>query len=426
MRLPFSVFPRAGRPCFYVAFKNEKTGRYLPAISTKKELKDDAIRQAWVWYREGIPYRGAKLDLKVCILRDTVRSADISMSDAEFIIEDLRRRGLVLSCVFPGKANSIGLLDFLEEFWDYDRSPYVREKLRRDHSIHRNYTRQMYRTIKQYWKPFFPSALLGELVPEDIDRFVKYLDLLSLCGARKNDIIKAGTVPLRWAFRKRMISQDVTQGITTFSVKPEKRLILPPETASAIFKLKWNDERSRAANMVAMAAGLRAGEIQGLRVSDIGEDYLMIRHSWNHADKLKGTKNNEERIAELPFPSVLRALRDVAAHNPHGAGPDSYVFWSGRSPDKPMEQIRFRSGLREALILSGMEKTAAKYYTFHAWRHFFTTYMRNKIDDKLLQDQTGHKTVDMLDLYGGHRASGDRDKIRDAQLDVFSALLPEN
>jgi hypothetical protein len=156
MRLPFSVFSRAGRPYFYVAFKNEKTGRYLPAISTKKELRDEAVRQAWVWYREGIPGKGGVLDLKTRILRDTVRNADISMPDAEFIIEDLRRRGLVLSCVFSGKAESTRLLDFLEEFWDYDRSPYVQEKLRREYSIHRNYTRQMYRTVKQYWEAVFP------------------------------------------------------------------------------------------------------------------------------------------------------------------------------------------------------------------------------------------------------------------------------
>ena len=373
MRLPFSVFSRAGRPYFYVAFKNEKTGRYLPAISTKKEIKEDAVQQAWVWYRDGIPHKSGVLDLKARALRDTVRHSDISMSDAEFIIDELRRRGLVRSCVFSGTADSVRFLDYLEEFWDWDRSPYIKEKLRREHSIHRNYTKQMYRTVKQFWLPFFPSVLLGELTTQDIERFVEYLASLPLCNARKNDIIKAGAVPLRWAFRKEKISQDVTRSIVAFSARQGERQILPFETASAIFKKEWNDERARVANMTAMVTGLRAGELQGLRVRDLGEDCLYVRHSWNHDDKLKTTKNNEARVVELPFPSVLQALRDNASINPHGTGPDAFVFWAGRSADKPMEQIRFVSGLRNALVLAGLDKAAARSYTFHGWRHFFTT-----------------------------------------------------
>jgi hypothetical protein len=103
--------------------------------------------------------------------------------------------------------------------------------------------------VKRFWHPFFPSVLLGELLPQDLDRFLEYLTPLSLRNSRKNDIIKTGAVPLRWAFRKEKISQDVTRGITIFSVKPAERRILPLETASAIFRLGWNDERARAANM---------------------------------------------------------------------------------------------------------------------------------------------------------------------------------
>jgi integrase len=424
--LPFSVFARAGRPYFYVAFKNENTGRYLPAISTKKEIKEDAILQAWVWYREGIPHKDGALDIKTRALRDTIRHAAVSMQDAEFIIGELRRRGLVKSCVFAGSPDSVPFHEYLEEFWDWDRSPYIQEKLRREHSIHRNYVKQMLRTVRRFWLPFFPAALLGELLPRDIDRFVEYLASLPLGNARKNDIIKAGAVPLRWAYRKEKTGQDVTRGIVVFSMRPRERKILSLETASALFKLDWKDERARVANMTAMVTGLRAGELQGLRVGDLGEGCLLVRHSWNRVDKLKSTKNNEARIVELPFPSVLQALRHVASLNPHGAGPDSFVFWAERSADKPVEQIRFVSGLQDALRLVGVDWAVAKTYSFHAWRHFFTSYMRDKIEDKLLQSQTGHKTFAMLERYSAHQRSGDRDKIRGAQLNVFSALLPKD
>jgi integrase len=139
---------------------------------------------------------------------------------------------------------------------------------------------------------------------------------------------------------------------------------------------------------------------------------------------MKPTKNNCERIVEVPFPFVLQLLNYVASLNPHGIGPDSYVFWSSLSAKKPMEQKLFLSGLRKSLVSSGMTEDAARKYSFHAWRHFFTTFMRPKLEDKLLQSQTGHKSKEMLNRYSDHVLAGDREKIRDAQIEVFGSLLP--
>jgi integrase len=428
--VPFSVFYRSERHTYYVAFKNEITGRFLPAISTKKTKEKDAVRQAWIWFREGIPQKDGPIDLKARSLRDTIRHSDITMPDAEFIIGELKRQGLVRSCVFAGSPDAVRFVDFLEEFWDFDRSPYIREKLRAEHSIHRNYAWQMMGTVKRYWIPFFPDALLGDLLPGDIERFVDYLsgvrygDDHSLSSARKNVILKAGTVPLRWAHRKGKTGQDITRGIMFFSGKAGERPILTPHLASSIFAQEWEDERSKVANMTAMVTGLRAGELQGLRAGDIGEGCLLVRHSWNPKDKLKPTKNNENRIVELPFPAVLDSLRYIASINPHGVNNDSYVFWASISANKPMEGRLFIDGLRESLIASGLSEAEAQGFSFHGWRHFFTTYMRNKIEDKLLQSQTGHKSLPMLDHYSAHQRFGDRDKIREAQVEVFGSLLP--
>jgi hypothetical protein len=202
--LPFSLFLRAGRPNYYVAFKNEKTGRYLSAISTKKDNKNDATRQAWAWYRDGVPCRGGALDLKAVSLRDNIRKADISAADAEFIISDLKRRELILSCIFSGTPDSVRLSDFFREFWDWEHSSYIREKLRKEHSIHRNYVKGVVYDIKKYWISFFPSILLAELCSNDIEKFIDYLSGIKnvknekpIPNARKNGIIRAGTIPLR-------------------------------------------------------------------------------------------------------------------------------------------------------------------------------------------------------------------------------------
>jgi integrase len=233
-------------------------------------------------------------------------------------------------------------------------------------------------------------------------------------------------VPLRWAFRKDRIKHDPTKGLIFFSGKTGERKILTPDLAASIFNQEWSDERCKLANMTAMITGLRAGELQGLLYEDLGDSCLLVRHSWNRVDKLKTTKTNSERVVQLPFPSVMASLKDLASLNPHGTGNDSYVFWSSLSANKPMEQKLFLSGLRASLVFAGLNETSARCFTFHAWRHFFTTYMRSKLDDKLLQSQTGHKTIFMLNRYSDHVLSRDREKIREAQVEVFSDLLPSD
>jgi integrase len=127
---------------------------------------------------------------------------------------------------------------------------------------------------------------------------------------------------------------------------------------------------------------------------------------------------------EVPFPFLIDSLLNLAWCNPHGANMDSYVFWAEKSPSKPMESVLFLDGLRDALIKTGMSKEAADVYVFHGWRHYFTAYMRDKLNEKLLQSQTGHKTIPMLEHYSDHSLAGDREKIRQAQKDVFGALIP--
>jgi len=207
--------------------------------------------------------------------------------------------------------------------------------------------------------------------------------------------------------------------------KAKERQILTPELARALFEAVWKDDRSRLANMLAMVTGMRAGEIQGLRMQDLGQDCLYVRHSWNFQDGLKAPKNNETRIVEVPFPGLMREILELAKSNPHGFSMSNYVFWAEKYLNKPIEQDIFRRDLKDALAKVNMNAESAKAYTFHSWRHYFTAYMRDKVTEKLLQSQTGHKTLAMLEHYAGHKITGDRERIRQAQIETFGGLLPD-
>jgi integrase len=422
-KLPFSVFKRTGRRYYSVAFKNETTGKYLPAISTKQETETGAIETAFQWLRDGIPRQGEPVSMKKYTLRDMAREAEITQADCEFICKELQRRGLLRSYIMPETQAAILFTEYILNFWDYDNSPYVKEKLRKNHSIHRRYCIIQYQAALQYWTPLFTGRTLGEISKKDVEAMIGNVEAKKVSAARKNAIIKAGTIPLKWAYLKELIGHDVTQGIVWFAGNPKRREILTPELLAGLFRVRWEDRRSRLAAMLAAVTGMRIGEIQGLRVMDLGHDCLYIRHSWNYLDGLKVTKTNESRTVEVPFPGIIQELVNLAKDDPHGTSLESYIFWADKIPGKPVEQRFLVRGLRGALTALGLTETEAKGYSFHCLRHGYTTYLRDRIDDKLLQTQTGHKTITMLDHYSNHRKEGDRQAIQAAVVQAFGSLI---
>jgi integrase len=266
---------------------------------------------------------------------------------------------------------------------------------------------------------------LGEITATDIDAFINYLGEKELSAERKNVIIKAGTKALRWAFTKGKIEIDPTRGHILFSGDDLKREILTPTVAAGIFRAPWKNERAKLGNMLASVTGMRCGEIQALRFQDLGPDCLYVCSSWNKLDGIKLPKNNEKRIVEVPFPSLMKLLIEQAKQTPWGVSPDSFVFWSETRADMPMHGTCCLDGLRKALMLIGFSEEKAKKYLFHGWRHFFVSYMVRKLDKKLLKSQTGQKTDGMIDLYGDHEIVGDRETIQAKERETFAGLLPE-
>ena len=96
-------------------------------------------------------------------------------------------------------------------------------------------------------------------------------------------------------------------GLRKFSGTSKKRDILNQEEVKQLFSSKWDDERSRIGNLLAMTTGLRAGEVVALRKEDIRRDTLMVRHSWSFSDGLKAPKNGDERVVPL-LPQIKTEL----------------------------------------------------------------------------------------------------------------------
>jgi integrase len=420
---PFSVFKRSNRPFYYVSYK-DANGKLLSPVSTKKTGEKEAMQIAFEWLRDGIPKKNAVMTVNDLSLKDIVRKVNDG-EKAKILMAELRRLGFVKSYIVNDTPEAKDFVSFLKTFWDWDTSPYTKEKLRKNHGIHKRHCSNQSGAIKLYWEPFFQERFLGEITANDIDAFINYMGDMDVSAGRKNSVIKAGTKPLRWAFSKGFIGIDPTRGHILFSEEVGKREILSPTVASLVFRADWDDARVKLANMLAAVTGMRNGEILALRFQDLGPDCIYVNGSWNRADGLKLPKNNKTRTVEIPFPDLMSGLIELVKQNPWGITPDSFVFWSVNKINVPMDGKSFVSGLREALQQIGFAKDEISKYSFHAWRHFYTSYMIKKLDRKLLKGQTGHLTDEMLTHYSDHETEGDREIIRATQIEIFAGLIPE-
>ena len=234
-----------------------------------------------------------------------------------------------------------------------------------------------------------------------------------------NNIIRTGTIALKWAFQKGLIQNDCFTGIIFCSINYQKREVLTLEQAAQIFTCKWKDEKAKLANKVAMCTGMRAGEILALRLCDIGTDRLFVRHSYNSFDGLKCCKNGESR--EVPVLPIIRdELLKLAYKNPFGEGLDGYVFF-GTMAGQPIASKSWLKSLRE--VCKECKIPIFSKITFHGWRHLYAARMSDLIEQRKLQRATGHKTAAMLEHYADHATQEDFRDLATVATNLFLPVL---
>lgn len=435
----FSLFRR--NDVFYAQLFNFETKKFQTAKSTGKKDRDEAVLVVGEWLKSGVPSgRTRKLRtpedfFSLGAILEAIRHSQLTPEDAARIVEALKGKNLIETAIVKAGPGSELLESFISRFWDYDESPYVREKLAHGHSIHKRHCYEMTVRARKYWFDYFKEKRLGEIGKADLKEFSLWLAEKQLSPKSVNVILNSGTVPLGWAFRNELIPSNPGEGLVKFSGTPAKRGILTDDEVSQLFKMKWKDERSRAASLLAMTTGLRAGEILGLRFQDVGEDRLFIRHSWSDHDGLKSTKTNEERTVPL-LPAVREKLLKLGETNPHGSDPDNFVFYSASMRSRPLDFHFLRGGLQSALILmtAGEGATeeenekASKLWRergicFHSWRHFYSTRMADQMDPRKVQLITGHASAAMFEHYAAHVQEDDFQEVGKVSGAMFGKIL---
>jgi integrase len=222
------------------------------------------------------------------------------------------------------------------------------------------------------------------------------------------------------AVRLKIIKVNPTYAVKELVDEETERVILTLEEISKLFPAQWNtvwdNWTAYKANRLAASTGMRIGEIRGLRGEHIHDDYIQVAGQYTRKGYKAKTKTKKNR--DIPINrAIRRELEELIAVNG-----DGYVF----SEDGGLTPIRSETIERQynkALERIGIDNAARekRNLTFHAWRHFFNTFLRMKnIVDSKVQSVTGHLTQKQTEHYT-HFDTRQFTEVREAQTTLLAA-----
>jgi len=415
---------------FYVEYVNSETGQKLSARSTGETDKIKAQVKAELWKVNGIPTGKLKKPRPIdqaagieTIVR-SIRKAELTAEDGLRIVSVLKSMGLIdVSAVKNTGRGAVPFVQFLESFWDFEKSEYIQDKIAHGYRFSRRYAHECQKRVKNELIPFFGDKKINCVTKDDLNKLSKQLAERGLATSTINQILLICQTPLKWCYKQEIIPVDPCIGLTKFSIKNKKRGVLTVEEARSLFythKELWTDKRAFVASLVAASTGARQGECLALRRSDIGEETINIIHSYSTLDGLKCPKNGESRNVPL-LPIVRAALLDLLKDNPYNVD-DPFVFFS-LSPDRPVDSKILLLGLQETLGKLDIDYKSRN-ITFHSWRHFFCSQSTQKISGEKVAKVSGHLSESVFKKYADHIETENIREVGNAIAEVFENIIP--
>jgi integrase len=306
----------------------------------------------------------------------------------------LNRKGKLL----PGPHELPTFAEFAAVFWDWLKSPYLKERKKR-RELTQSYADKNKRTTDNTLVPHFGKLKLDTITGERIDQWMDGLIAEEYSNSTINSYYNTLQTMLRWAVKKRIIDRDPFLDVDKLLKKKKSKKIITLDEFQALFVEDWktvwnNDFLCCTANKLAALTGMRCGEVLGLRGEYVFDDHIYLAGQFD-AYGYRETKTKIKHHIPLTK-EMVKDLRRLMKLNG-----DGFVF-SQDGGEKPVNRYYVYYGLNKAFNTIGISKEAIKErgLNVHAWRHFCNTVLQKAgLPIKKVQAVTGHKTEDMTDNY---------------------------
>ena len=424
---------------YKVCFVNTETGKVINTKSTHTKNKFEANMIASSWVTKGAPEKRTSPSRAFNLQQADSSSIDLNSvaqrltrEEASLLIDLLNKRFNFVSsadCLNTIPNNSVNLvpnvqsanaekvsdstkpiflIETLSNFWDFENSEYVKKRIARGYDIKQRNCKEKLGIVKRYWAKYFDAdRTVQSLTSRELDDFLMYLRTeKNLSADTVNKTMTAGNMAFEFLIKEGLITSNPLSSVERFKVNAKKRGIPTETEMKKLMELNWDwtDSVNKLAFKVAALFGLRAGEISGLQVCDIdaNADLLYIRHSWNDTDKLKDTKNGDDRIIPIEHGVALELLMN-ARRNPDYSD-TSFVFWSPKVVGQPMWPSSFEDDFYLAMQKIGIseEQRKERNIVFHSLRHYCATQIAQRASLEIAMKILGHRTEEMTRLYSEH------------------------
>ena len=265
----------------------------------------------------------------------------------------------------------------------------------------RPYTRLNYRaTLNRLLIPRFGSKKIADITAEDVAALIRALERKDLAATTITDYLKPLNGTMTFAVRRRY-RLDNPCALLTRDERPRAQERKPDHV--------WNDEEMAALIgaaeylarrpesrydytpllRVALATGLRLGELLGLQWGDIDllqENELHVRRQWTRLGEYAEPKT-KAALRRVPLsPDVVKYLAEFKLRSPNSADGDPLF------PSKLGRPLTHRNASRR-----GFEKAAEhagiEGVSFHDMRHAFASRMVSRgISSTVLAKIMGHES----------------------------------
>jgi len=231
------------------------------------------------------------------------------------------------------------------------------------------------RAVKSFTRFFSRSP--DQARAEDLRRF--QLHMVSTGVSRTT--INATITGLRFFFEITLERPEAMMKMSPVRVERKLPVVLSADEVGRLLQAAPGI-KYQAAFALGYGAGLRAGEVVGLKVTDIDRERKVIR--------VEQGKGRKDRYAMLS-PTMHKVLRGWY-RNAHSKGkilPNGWLF-PGQNPVNPLSTRQLNRAFHAAVALAEINK----HVSLHSLRHAYATHLlEHKVDIRLIQVLLGHKKL---------------------------------
>lgn len=291
-----------------------------------------------------------------------------------------------------------------------------------------NTIRSYERAVRVHIEPSrLASVRVGELRRRALQDFADELLASGLSVNTVSNVLNPIQTFYRWKIDRDELTYNPSARIDLPNDGPARptRIATPAEAAALLAALPAED---RAVWATAFYAGLRRGELQALRVSDIELDanLIAVERGW---DQVEGVIEPKSRAGWRSVP-MLALLRDHLGDHLRAAGRSgedlifgrtaSQAFYASTVDGRAKRAWRAANEReRELAVDEGRETDQLRPISLHMCRHTFASLLIDSgANPKAIQEFMGHsKFHTTFDVYG-HLLPGSHDEVRE-RMDAY-------